>query len=453
MTSSPVNVSSFYPGMTSQAKGTEQAKKGGDFSEIFQNVKDTEPAAKAESVKTDTAESDTVQTEAANETQPVEKTEKADAVKDAKDVTTDETESADEVTMPEGEEKISDEAYEQIMELMKTVISEVKELIAVTLDVPKDEIEAVMDALQFSDADLLDADVVNQVCRELMGAQDMMALVTDENLLQQMKTVEDGFADLMKSLEEETQSITEVDVTEVLQFVKQKMEENPLSKTPTITVEGLSEQSKPDMGQVQMPTAGNEQQPKGEDSKNPQMNFAGQNVFTTGNLQNVAAEAVQQAQSTTMSYAQTMDIMNQVMDFMNVSVGLEETTLHMQLHPEELGTVQVQISAKEGVMTAHFTTENEAVKAVLENQIVQLQEKFDAQNIKVEAIEISVEAHGFEENLQKGQGENAQQSQAKKKGTRKIDLTSMDTVAELPHEERLAAEMMQANGSTVDYMV
>ena len=44
-------------------------------------------------------------------------------------------------------------------------------------------------------------------------------------------------------------------------------------------------------------------------------------------------------------------------------------------------------------------------------------------------------------------------SQAKKKGTRRIDLNAMDSVAMLSEEERLAAEMMQANGSTVDYMV
>ena len=452
MTSSPVNVSSFFSGMTAQTKGMEQTKKGGDFSEIFQTVKDTEPVQKAEDVATESVERDTVQTDNATENQKVDTTKAADEAKDVADTKTDEVKDTDDAAEVTGAEEISEETYEQIMELMKTVISEVKELIAVTLDVPKDEVEAVMDALQFSDADLLNKDVVNQVCRELMGAEDMMALVTDENLLNQMQTVEEGFAELMKSLEETVQSTTNVDVADVLQNVKQMMEEEPLSKTPTITVEVTDELSKPDMGQVQMPKM-QDANPKGEEGQNSQMNFAGQNIFAQQNLQNVAAEAMQQAQSTSMSYAQTMDIMNQVMDFMNVSVGLEETTLHMQLHPEELGTVQVQISAKEGVMTAHFTTENEAVKTVLENQIVQLQEKFDAQNIKVEAIEISVEAHGFEENLQKGQAQGREQSQAKKKGTRRIDLTAMDAVTELPEDDRLAAEMMQANGGTVDYMV
>lgn len=452
MTSSPVNVSSYYAGPMTAAKGAEQAKKGGDFSEIFKNVQDTDSVKEPEVTKPEEVEKAADEVQQATDTTKAKDTSKAAEAEEAKETTVEEAEKPEEVTEEAETEEISEEVHAQIMELLKTVVSDVKELIAVTLDIPKDEVEAVMDAMQLSDADLLNPETVSKVCNELLGVEDMMALITDEELLNQVKTVETGFAELMKGLEDEVESTTGLEVEDVLQQLKQMMkEETPETKMPTITVENESD-FKPEMTVARPEDAQN----TSKESKNggeQQMQFAGQNILNGSNSQTLTVNAGQQTVGSTMSYAQMADIMNQVMDYMNVQIGLEETTLHMQLHPEELGTVQVHISAKEGVMTAHFTTETEAVKTVLENQMVQLQEKFDAQNIKVDAIEISVEAHGFEENLQKGQAQDREQSQAKKKGTRRIDLAAMDSVTSLPEDERLAAEMMQANGGTVDYMV
>lgn len=449
MTSSPVNVSSYYAGPMAAAKGTEQVKKGGDFSEIFKNVQDTDSVKNPEPVKVEDVEKAADEVQQTAETEKTEETSKTTDAEETKESTVEETDVSEDVAEEADTEEISEEMHAQIMELLKTTVSEVKELIAVTLDIPKDEVEAVMDAMQITDADLLNPEVVNKLCNELLGVEDMMALITDEDLMSKVKTVENGFAELMKGLEEEVESTTQMEVKDVLQQVKQMMtEEAPESELPTITVENESD-FKPEMTVAKPENAPKENKEGGEQ----QMQFAGQNILNGGSSQSIAINAQQQTTATTMSYAQMTDIMNQVMDFMNVQIGLEETTLHMQLHPEELGTVQVHISAKEGVMTAHFTTETEAVKTVLENQMVQLQEKFDAQNIKVEAIEISVEAHAFEGNLQKGGSENQEQSQAKKKGTRRIDLAAMDSVTSLPEDERLAAEMMQANGGTVDYMV
>ena len=104
------------------------------------------------------------------------------------------------------------------------------------------------------------------------------------------------------------------------------------------------------------------------------------------------------------------------------------------------------------MITAQFLTQNEAVKSVLESQIVQLKSSFEEQGIKVEAVEVTVESHAFERNLS-GEGNGKQQPQeGKKKGVRKLNLNEMNPEEEtLEEDDRLAVEMMAAGGGTVDF--
>ena len=72
------------------------------------------------------------------------------------------------------------------------------------------------------------------------------------------------------------------------------------------------------------------------------------------------------------------------------------TQMEMELHPASLGNVRVQVAAKDGVITANFTTENESVKAALETQVVTLKNQLEEQGIKVEAVEVTVSSNAFE---------------------------------------------------------
>ena len=147
-------------------------------------------------------------------------------------------------------------------------------------------------------------------------------------------------------------------------------------------------------------------------------------------------------------------IMRQITDYMkgNVADGVSE--LEMQLHPESLGNLHVKLVAKEGVVTAQFLTENETVKSVLENQMVQLKDTFKEQGVTVENIEVEVQTNGFEHSLgqQGGQQTTSDDRQPQRARTRRINLNDLETAElELTEEEQLAAEMMKENGNTVDY--
>ena len=143
------------------------------------------------------------------------------------------------------------------------------------------------------------------------------------------------------------------------------------------------------------------------------------------------------------------EIMDQIMDYMKFTLNADTTSLEMQLHPASLGTLQIQIASKGGVVTANFIAQNEAVKAALESQMVQLREQFEEQGVKVEAIEVTVQTHEFEQNLEQGRGRNHQETEKKGRG-RRISLGGAFNLED--QEESLTEpDMMVTGSSTVSY--
>ena len=147
-------------------------------------------------------------------------------------------------------------------------------------------------------------------------------------------------------------------------------------------------------------------------------------------------------------------IMRQIMDYMKIQLSPEIDRLEMQLHPAHLGTVGVKIASNAGVITAQFTAQNETVKAAIESQIVELKESLRSQGIRVESVEVEVESQAFNSALWQGREETGAEEQPNRKSSRRINLSGLEA-DELPEdlsgEEKLTAEMMMANGQTVDF--
>ena len=204
-------------------------------------------------------------------------------------------------------------------------------------------------------------------------------------------------------------------------------------------------------------TQDNQSNDGAEQGKNSQQNANADNgnlILQTVRNENVQPQAVEVQTSTATWSTETQDIMRQIMDFMRIQVKPDMSSLEMQLHPESLGTLQVQVASKGGVLTANFVTENETVKAAIESQMVQLKESFAEQGVKVEAIEVTVQTHQFEQNLEQGRGRQSQEEPERRTRTRRIDLSGLDGLnipEEMEEEDQLTAEMMAANGQTVDY--
>ena len=174
---------------------------------------------------------------------------------------------------------------------------------------------------------------------------------------------------------------------------------------------------------------------------------------TTNMSQSV--QAPQMTQFSSYLSVDTMQIMEQVVQQMRVTISNEITTMEMQMNPENLGKVYVNISSEEGVVNAQFHATNEVVKEALEAQVATLRESLNQAGVKVDAIEVTIASHEFERNLEQNHqnpDENVNAKEANTQKRRNLNLDSLDELSGvMTEEEALVAQIMRDNGNSVDF--
>lgn len=355
--------------------------------------------------------------------------------------------------------------------------------IAKELGVSEEEVTRAMEELGLSFYQLFDPANLTQLVLNVSGEQDTAVLLTDEGLfaklqdvLQAAGEISDNLAEKLDIRPEEMQKVLEqlqAEQDNIAAAPQEVAEEEAEENAPKITIEvkvnGESVKLSADengnvdktIGTVSPKTEEstakpeNQKQGSGEMKGKSEGSEHGNALFETS-LQDRAqvqeAEAPQQTQG--FFSEQTQDIMDQIMDYMKIQLKPDMNQLEMQLHPASLGNVQIQITSRGGEVTAQFHVQNETVKEAIESQIVELKESLKDQGVKVEAVQVMVESHGFESNLWQGQGgEQNAASQNGKRTPRRINLNELDELfeEEASEEEILNARVMEMNGTTVDY--
>lgn len=359
------------------------------------------------------------------------------------------------------------------------------------LDVSVEEVETAMEQLGLGYASLLDAENLTKLVLALSGEDSTLALLTDENLYGTMQNLLDSLNTLKADLTEQL-SLTPEEFSDLIEATSQEKSEQGVNEQDPNLMEASKEEKEPAKITISVEQStetvklttdekGNvvqvegtisketdkaaETQPEGQGRRQGHGNEEGSSKggFQTGNplldtlLQDrmSAAEAPFESSASFMT-PESQDIMNQILDYMKIQLKPDMNHLEMQLHPESLGTLHIQITSKGNEVTAQFHVQNEAVKAAIEGQIVELKEALREQGIKVEAVEVNVQSNAFESALWQGQGrdENAYEDGARKSSSRRsINLNALeeDFEEEATEEDKLAAEMMKVNGGTVDY--
>ena len=353
---------------------------------------------------------------------------------------------------------------EKVQEVLGTIVQNLIGQITDTFSISEEELQGIMDDLGMTKMDLTDPASLNELLMNISGAQDSFALLTDENLYGNVKGIMNLQNELVGQAQEDLKlapeewqqtvaGIAQETVTEPVITVKTDVDDTAnmaagsqtgLTQEPEIlenqAAQNAQEEKAGDFGEKQ------EQAANGEHGNLLLQNLKEGNFLT---------QLQQTAQTEEAGQTDTQYIMRQIMDYMKVTVKPDSSDLEMQLHPQSLGTLHIQMAAKNGVVTANFITENETVKAALESQMVQLKENFTEQGIKVEAIEVTVQTHQFEQNLEQGRdGSGSREAEAGvgKRRTRRINLNTAFAEDEPQTEEdRIAADMMSANGNTVDF--
>lgn len=355
------------------------------------------------------------------------------------------------------------------------------------LDVSEEEVIGAMEELGFEITDLFDAENLTKLALALSGEENSLVLLTDEGLYGKVQNLLQGLAGIQKELMEEM-SVSPEELEQILADMdtaavpesgsKEVLAELPLQETGkedhaqsrvTVTVEESTQTVKLATDEngntvgVEEVTAKEETKQDSSD-KQSKGGFDGESTKKGFESMNPVLDTLlkSQAQETQAAFEQmaasaapdTEEIMNQILDYMKIQLKPGMDQLEMQLHPESLGTLHIQLTSKGGEVTAQFQVQNETVKAAIESQLTILKDNLRDLGIKVEAVEVTVESHAFESNLWQGQQRDGGSAyQNSKKAQRRINLNALDDgfEEEADEEELLAAEMMRVNGGTVDY--
>lgn len=451
MTSTPVSASTKVPFMGSATAGVQAGSNAANtFSDMLKSQKSDVEAPKPEGA---------TRTQVKGRDDRISEKEVSDS------------ESGSKKLSPEEEAEQAEKAVEAAagMMLMQT---------AETLGISEEEVQELLGELDMSEMDLLNPESLKAVVLAAAGEADACSFMTNEELMADLKELQGSLAEVTAQVCE----MTGLDTAEVetlfesagMQEVQAVLEETAASAGPEISgaAETESESSeksdevhteqslvkgsstKEDGAEIMLERSLAERE-AGKGEEKPLSGETPQNPFQQNLQLHTAQEASQVTEATASSAPDTELIMHQIIDYMKAQVTEGMSELEMQLHPESLGNLHVRLIAKEGMLTAQFTAQNDAVKATLESQMIQLQETFEEQGVKVEAIEVMVASHKFDRNLSQnsGQQESASDRQPAKAKVRRLNLNDEAMAEEsLNAEEQLAADMMRQNGSTVDYM-
>lgn len=385
-----------------------------------------------------------------------------------------------------GEEAAASEAAAMLVEKAAEVLEQAAE----SLSVSAEAVTEAMQELGMELTDLLVPDRITELMMALTG-EDQMSLVTDEALYNKMMELtaltKEAGEELMKEL-----SLTPEDLRQMLQQLGTQEADMELSGTPgeqnIVLAAGTDERTSGLMAANEKEQTGAQQTEQSYMTADDTQNSARQDgmqiaaggrveensaqtrengeAFADGgqgfaehlmNRANEFMEALAQETEGPDSYLDAGQIMKQITDFMRTHLHAQGSSVELQLHPASLGTLNISVTAKNGIVTAQFTAQDEAVKAMLEGQVAELRSRLDEQGVKVEAIEVTVSSHEFERNLEQNANQDADErgeAEAKRRTTRRLNLDELgeEDAEELDDAEQIARDMMRIHGNRLDYL-
>lgn len=92
------------------------------------------------------------------------------------------------------------------------------------------------------------------------------------------------------------------------------------------------------------------------------------------------------------------DLIQQMVDRARVQLHRNESRIELQLKPEFLGKVRIEIESKQGQLSVSIHTENHAVKHILENNLAALKQNFAELGLRLDSLQVSVDQQDLAQN-------------------------------------------------------
>lgn len=352
------------------------------------------------------------------------------------------------------EENLSEEEMAVLVSQLQGACDELKQVLLNQLGLSEEELDQALEALGMTLIDLFDPNQLTNFFLQINGAEDASALLTDEGLVMNLQKLVDT-VDAMNPLKDFGLNVE--DAKEILEQMKgiqtedfivpeskeQVSEQKEILDEVTESTEDTSSQL-PD----QVKTEGTTEEKPQKDATSSQENS--QKQETSNEVKLSVNASVDVGTQTKIDFidqlaptSEAKEIVNQMVREIKVTLSPEQTSMEMVLTPESLGKVNLTVSSKNGVMTAHMVTETQVAKEAIESQLHVLKETFENQGVKVEAVEVTVAANQFDfmNQSQMNQKEHEHSSNVKKSNGK---LRMMDEFEEVEETE---ASMENLNAS------
>lgn len=376
-----------------------------------------------------------------------------------------------------------EEAFAEVEELVGNAMMEI---LTEDLQVSEEELTQAMEILGLSCMDLFQPEHLKQLVMQLQGASDITEVLMNDDLSTMLTQV---LGDLtVENIAQET-GIPEQEIGQmVLKAMPEQTEEvsapvvvqESAVAEEAVTVQALQENGQPEAANTKIAATAEEQEKtstepeKGQDSlpevsvvktvsegkgslskENFGQDMQKQPDLAENMVNNIVSSAVTETVSAdgtvTMTTVEIRQVVVQIVQQIKVVINPEQTDMHMTLHPEHLGRLQLAVTSRDGIMTANFVVQNEMVRHALETQMQELKDTFAEQGLKVEAVEVTVSTFEFTQDDQAGAG--GQQPEQKKQKGRAINMENafLEEV-DLKESEGRAAAMISGSGNNVNYI-
>lgn len=366
------------------------------------------------------------------------------------------------------EQKIDDTDIEKAM---AEVYSQIINVIADALNANPDEIKGIINELDINLNALSDNQNVIKIVSKYLGINNPVNVLTNDEAINAVKEINQSISEIINELKDEF-AITDDGLKDLLSKIDtvrdtENIEDIINDETGNVDAsDDIIKVSDENNNKINIDSENDNIVPEKTTVKNEENANAGNNKeFNTDREskselylnENGMESIVSNLKNTITDNILTEDgiadkIIKQITDDIRLYAKADTTSLEIQLEPETLGKVGITVTSKAGTITAQLVVQNEVAKEAIESQMATLKESFASQDIKVDAVEVTIASKEFEQNLDKGAGNSSEQNENKRrKHISTEELAEINGTA--TDKETSIDNVLKEMGTTVNYSV
>ncbi len=346
-----------------------------------------------------------------------------------------------------------EENIEAVYAIIMTLVNNI-------LEVPMEDIEAVMKEMNISPMDLLKTETFNEFLTHVYPGYDEQHLLLNEEKVKDISKLFVKLEQVSEMLAGEQSHILiekwvlhdEVVKTNITEIAVQPASDNEQELEPVNTqvmTQNLQAKDLVNVGKVEDDVA-EETIPDGHLSDEGMLNFKqmglGLNVpiQAFGHTPGTKLWDAQGVHTHTSGFEGHESITRQMINKLDISSSGGTREITMELSPRELGNLSIKLVESSGVLVAHIKVENERTKELLLNEMAQFKQAIEEQGLSISEVKVDIKQNSHQSQMEK----------EKQKSAKRIQALVDKHLIEIPddtvqHDERIG----ELTETEVDYMV